>query len=408
MMPQATAVESRVIVRPKVTDQITKSRPLAALRAMIDAIDRDVLMLFARRMAIVGEVAGFKRENLKRIRDLTRERQVLADRTKRAERLGLPGGTIESIFRLVLVASRDYQASLRAELPLEIEQRTVAIIGGRGGMGQRLAEMFGDLGHAVMVTDVGTQLTNVEAAKAADVVVVSVPIAKAEEVIREVGPQMRPDALLMDVTSVKTGPMKAMLEATQASVVGTHPMFGPGVHSLSGQRVVMVEGRGDEWYAWVKSMLEARGLVITETTAERHDEAMAIVQVLNHFHTQVLGVALARMGTPLEETLQFTSPAYLLEMYVTARHFAQASSLYAEIEMRNPKNREVMKAFSDAAAELAEIVATEDRERFDGVFREVRGYFGEFTEEALDQSRFLIDRLIELTAGRSGAGATGD
>jgi chorismate mutase/prephenate dehydrogenase len=390
------------------TDQITRSRPLAALRAMIDAIDRDVLMLFARRMAIVGEVASYKRENLKRIRDLTRERQVLGDRTRRAERLGLPGGTIESIFRLVLVASRDYQASLRAEVPLEIEPRTVAILGGRGGMGRRLAEMFGDLGHPVMVTDVDTQLSNVEAAKAADVVVVSVPIAETEEVIREVGPHVRPDALLMDVTSVKTMPVEAMMEATEASVVGTHPMFGPGVHTLSGQRVVMVKGRGDEWYEWVKSMLEARGLVVTETTAERHDEAMAIVQVLNHFHTQVLGLALSRMGTPLEETLQFTSPAYLLEMYVTARHFAQAPSLYAEIEMRNPKNEAVMKAFTDAAAELAEIVASEDRERFEGVFREVRDYFGEFTDEALDQSRFLIDRLIELTAGRSGAGATGD
>jgi chorismate mutase/prephenate dehydrogenase len=170
----------------------------------------------------------------------------------------------------------------------------------------------------------------------------------------------------------------------------------------------LVKGRGDEWYEWVSSMLSARGMVVTETTAERHDEAMAIVQVLNHFHTQVLGLALARMGTPLDETLRFTSPAYLLEMYVTARHFAQAPSLYAEIEMRNPKNAEVMRAFSDAAAELSEIVSTKDRERFTAVFDEVRGYFGEFTEEALDQSRFLIDRLIELTAGRSGAGATGD
>jgi len=390
------------------TDQTTRSRPLAALRAMIDAIDRDVLMLFARRMAIVGEVAGYKREHAKRIRDLTRERQVLGDRTTRAERLGLPGGTIESIFRLVLVASRDYQASLRAELPVEVEPRTVAILGGGGGIGRRLAEMFGDLGHPVMVTDVDTPLSNVEAAKAADVVVVSVPIAKTEEVIREVGPHVRPEALLMDVTSVKTMPVEAMLASTEASVVGTHPMFGPGVHTLTGQRVVMVKGRGDDWYDWVKRMLTARGLVVTETTADRHDEAMAIVQVLNHFHTQVLGLALARMGTPLEETLKFTSPAYLLEMYVTARHFAQAPSLYAEIEMRNPKNAEVMKAFSDAAAELTEIVTSDDRERFTEVFDEVRGYFGEFTEEALEQSRFLIDRLIELTAGRSGAGATGD
>ena len=41
------------------------------------------------------------------------------------------------------------------------------------------------------------------------------------------GPRLRPDALLMDVTSVKSEPMQVMLESTRASVVGTHPMFGP-------------------------------------------------------------------------------------------------------------------------------------------------------------------------------------
>ena len=50
---------------------------------------------------------------------------------------------------------------------------------------------------------------------------------------------MRRGGLLMDVTSIKEAPVKAMLESTKASVVGTHPMFGPSVHSLQGQRVVL-------------------------------------------------------------------------------------------------------------------------------------------------------------------------
>jgi chorismate mutase/prephenate dehydrogenase len=114
------------------------------------------------------------------------------------------------------------------------------------------------------------------------------------------------------------------------------------------------------------------------------------------------------MGVPLERTLEFTSPAYLLEMYVTARHFAQSPDLYGPIEMKNPRTAEVAGAFQSAAAELADILEAKDRQRFAAVFDEVRAYFGPFTAEALDQSRFLIDRLIELTAGRSGAGATGD
>ncbi len=129
------------------------TRSLTVLRAMIDAVDRDVLQLFSRRNALVGEIAQYKRENRVAIRDLQRERELIADRRHRATPLGLSPELIESVFRLVLWGSRDRQAALKAEVPLEIEAKTVAVIGGKGAMGRSLAEMFGDLGHAVMVAD---------------------------------------------------------------------------------------------------------------------------------------------------------------------------------------------------------------------------------------------------------------
>jgi len=375
-------------------------RPLEVLRAMLDALDRDMLQLFARRMAVVGEIAVHKRENRVAIRDLKREREVLSDRSTRGEQLGLPGGIVESIFRQMLLASRDHQASLRAEVPLDIEPKSIAIIGGHGAMGSRLAQLFMDLGHVVMISDLDTKLRPAEAAAIADVVVISVPIEVTEEVIRDVGPHVRPGALLMDVTSVKSGPLDAMLEASGASVVGAHPMFGPGVHSLPGQRVVLCKGRGDEWYEWIRAMFAARGLIVTEASAEEHDRVMSVVQVLNHYQTQVLGLALSRLGIPMERTLAFTSPAYLLESYVTARHFAQSSKLYGAIEMRNPRLAEVTQVFQEAAQEIGDTLQAKDQDRFDAIFSEVTAFFGKFTEEALEQSRFLVDRLLELTAGR--------
>ena len=377
-------------------ENLPKARPLAVLRALIDAIDRDILMLLSRRMSLVAEVAEFKRGHGRRIRDFVREREILDDRRERAEKLGLGAGVIESMWRLVLWASRDKQASLRAEVPLDVEPVTVAIIGGKGGMGRAMARMFGDLGHAVMIADVDTELTPKEAAALADVVVISVPIELTEEVIRSVGPHVREDALLMDVTSVKEGPLAAMLASTAASVVGTHPMFGPNVHSLQGQRVVICTGRGAKWEGWIRRMLTARGLVVTDATAEQHDRAMAVVQVLNHFQTQVMGLTLARFGVPVQETLQFASPAYLMELYVSGRHFVQSPELYGEIEMRNPRTAEVTRAFEDAARELAGILEKKDQGAFRGIFEEVRAYYGEdFGREATEQSSFLIDRLVE-------------
>lgn len=370
-------------------------RPLAVVRAMIDALDRDLLQILARRMSLVAEVAAWKRQHGLRIRDPQREQDVLRDRHERAVELGLPPGEIESIFRVLLRSSRDHQAALRAEVPAGDHARTVAIIGGHGKIGRLMARLFGDLGHHLLIVDTDTVLRAEDAAAAADVTVISVPIDRTEEVVRTVGPYVRPDALLMDVTSIKSAPMQAMLESTKGSVVGTHPMFGPSVHTLQGQRVVLCRGRGDEWADWVARSFAARGLVITETSAEHHDRVMSVVQVLTHFQTQVQGLTLARLGLPLSETLRFTSPAYLLELYVAARHFAQDPALYGPIEMRNPRTAEVTAALGTSVRDVADILAAGDQTAFTALFDEVRVFFGDFTAEALVQSSFLIDRIVE-------------
>jgi len=201
----------------------------------------------------------------------------------------------------------------------------------------------------------------------------------------------------MDVTSVKTGPLAAMLASSRGSVVGTHPLFGPTVHSLQGQRVVLTPGRGDEWLTWLKTMLHARGLEIVEATADEHDRVMSVVQVLTHFTTEVMGRTLAALGVPLEQTLRYTSPIYLMDLLLTARHFAQSPDLYASIQMLNPQTPVVTEAFVRAAEEIRGFTGGPDHAAFQALFADVRRYFGDFTAQALAQSDFLIDRLVERT-----------
>ena len=370
-------------------------RLLGALRDQIDAVDREILQLLAKRQAIVSEIAHAKREQGAGVRDLAREAVVLASRRAQARELGLSPDNIESFYRLVLWASREHQAALRAGLPLSTEPKTVAVIGGRGGLGRRMADLFADLGHRILIVDLDTELTASQAAAQADVTLIAVPIAATEQVIREVGPHVPERGLLMDVTSLKLAPLAAMLSATRASVVGTHPMFGPGVHTFLGQRIVVCRGRGDAWADWVEATFRARGLVITAASADEHDRAMALVQVLTHYQTQVLGLTLARLGAPLSEGLKFTSPAYLMELYVAARHFGQDPALYGPIEMENPLTETVTNAFRGAAEAVQTLLCERDQAGFIRMFEEVRAFFGEFSEEATEKSKFLIDRLVE-------------
>ncbi|MCH7873651.1 MAG: bifunctional chorismate mutase/prephenate dehydrogenase [Planctomycetes bacterium] len=368
---------------------------LSGLRAKIDAVDHDLLGLLAKRNTLVAGIARYKRGHGVPIRDYTREREILLDRRTHAAPLGLSAELTESLFRLILWGSRDRQAALKAEVPLDLEPKSIAVIGGRGAMGQCVARLFTDIGHAVVVADHESKPSPDDVAAQADVVVISVPIDRTVEVIRKLGPVVREDALLMDVTSIKREPVDAMLESTQAAVVGTHPLFGPSVHSLQGQRVVMCRGRGDEWFDWLARMFQARGLAIKEATPQQHDHAMAVVQVLVHFSTEVMGRTLSKLDVDLDETLAFTSPIYLLELLMTARHFAQSPDLYSAIQMSNPGTDEVTQAFTRAAEEWRTVVRSGDSEAFSDAFEEVRHFFGSFTDRALEQSSYLIDRLVE-------------
>ena len=373
----------------------TEPRPLEALRAQIDRIDSELLQLLAKRMAIVTEVAGAKRQQGASVRDPVREAAVLDSRRTQAEQLGLLPEFVESLFRLIMWASREYQATLRAGVPLHTESKTVAVIGGRGGLGRRMADLFSDLGHRVLIADLDTTLTPSEAARSADVTLIAVPISVTEQVIAEVGPHVPEHGLLMDITSLKGAPLAAMMASTRASVLGTHPMFGPGVHTFQGQRIVCCRGRGDVWADWAERNFRARGLVITEASADEHDRAMALVQVLTHYQTQVLGLTLARFGLPLSEGLKFTSPAYLMELYVAARHFAQDPALYGPIEMENPLTERITESFRAAAETVHQLLTTRDQAGFARMFDEVRAFFGSFSEEATEKSKFMIDRLVE-------------
>jgi chorismate mutase/prephenate dehydrogenase len=55
----------------------------------------------------------------------------------------------------------------------------------------------------------------------------------------------------------------------------------------------------------------------------------------------------------------------------------------------------VTAAFRAAADEVAGVVAAGDLARFEALFAEVRAFFGAFAAEAVEQSSYLIDRVVE-------------
>lgn len=368
---------------------------LAPLRAQLDLIDQDILEAVAKRLEVVDHIRRVKIAEGRSVFDRGREKAVFDRWRVLGAQLDLPEVTTQRIVQAMVDASHLAQmAQDTADHAVEAASERVLIVGGQGQMGQFFARVFTGAGHVVHVLEKDDG-DRAQAVADADIVMLAVPMAQATAVALEVAPLVRPDALLLDINSLKRDICAVMQEHCAGEVLGTHPMFGPTVSSLRRQKVVLCHLRDGPRGARFVQELGRLGADLIVTDPATHDRMMAVVQVLVHFRTVVMGDALRRTGVPVEESLRFTSPIYRLELAIVGRLFTQDPNLYGEIEMSNPYAEEVRGHFVKATSELAEIVAAGDRQAFNRRFREVARYFERFGDQAMALSDFLIDRLVE-------------
>jgi prephenate dehydrogenase len=280
---------------------------------------------------------------------------------------------------------------------LEGEPRfSIGILGGTQGMGAFLARVFSKGGYVVtaMGLDAGPPLEQV--AGESDLVIVAVPIADTLAVIRAAAPVVRPGACLMDVTSVKSAPLDAMLLAAgpEVDVVGTHPMFGPRGDDMDRQKVVLCRGRGEAGFARVKRLFELFGAKVLVADAAEHDVHMAVIQILVHEKTMILGSVLERMRAPIGRSIEFASPIYRAELAMIGRLYSQPAGLYADILTNNPAGARLSRQFAEEAQRFAAAVEAADRGWIFDRFREVAAYFEGFAGWARTESDAILRDVV--------------
>lgn len=239
--------------------------------------------------------------------------------------------------------------------PLEI-----GIIGGKGAMGKWFAAFFRKNGYTVHITDRNTAMTIPELTRRCAVIIVSVPMDVTEDVIRESGAYMGPDGLLMDLTSLKTAPVTAMLQASPSEVIGLHPLFGPDTASIKDQNIVVCPARGEKWLSWLTALLKKNGAHIVETTPERHDEMMSVIQGLNHLNTMMMGLTLRDAAIAPDELDLYSTPAFRAKREMIKKVFYQNPAMYAEIITANPHIGKILHIYEDNLARLKKLINDQD------------------------------------------------
>ena len=376
------------------TDNPAFDRKILPLRTQIDRIDSQILCLLAQRQTQVEKVVRLKKKYHIPVYHPAREEDLISTLRSQAEGAHLDPDFMEDLYRVILRQSRVKQTHHMSHKGVRPGAR-VLIVGGAGQMGHFFTTLFQKSDYSVRILTEQDWENAARLCREVDLVLISVPIEKTQMVIQQIAPFLDSKTILADLTSVKTRPLEKMLECHPGPVTGIHPLFGPTSGSLDKQIIIVTPGRDAENCQWLIDQLTLWGAIIVESTAQEHDKTMEIVQALRHFATFCFGQFLYERKVRLDKTLEFSSPIYRLELGMVGRLFAQDSSLYSEIIFATKERRDLLKSFITSLEAHLEMLEKNDKALFIEKFSHIAEWFGPFSEQALRESTFLIDRLIE-------------
>ena len=208
--------------------------------------------------------------------------------------------------------------------------------------------------------------TNVDAVKSADAILISVPIDNFEEVVEQVSPYMRPEQVIIDITSIKVFPVETMHKHIKMGLtLGIHPVFGPGARGIANQNFVLTptNEREGTLAQKVRGYLETRGAKVTLMTPQEHDEMMAVILGLSHFIALVSADTLVSFDK-LKQMEAIGGITYKMLLTLVESVISEDPELYASLQMSLPGMTEIGKLFQSKGKVWADLVKSKDRQEF--------------------------------------------
>ena len=204
----------------------------------------------------------------------------------------------------------------------------------------------GDLeGEAIF----GAQFGSIEDVLSRQIIIPSIPAQFFKDFFMEHAKLVNPNALIVDVASVKVAPIQVLNELLPSTcrIIGTHPMFGPASIAknggISGLKCAVCPVRVDDeaYERFVAFLSDVLGLRIFNKTPEEHDREMAYVQGLSHY----IGRVMDEMNIPVSE---LSTLAYDDLIDMKRIQGSDSWDLFRSIMHENPYALEVNRAFESA------------------------------------------------------------
>jgi len=239
---------------------------------------------------------------------------------------------------------------------MSLTKQNIFLIGGTGRMGNWLINFLQS--QKIEVYSAGRSFASNTQLADADIIFISVPITYAAAVIQSLKEKIKPTALVVDLTSIKSSTLDALITLGNPSL-GMHFLFGPTVSSIQNQKIIINRIKnGANTCPLLKVFKDAGGELI-EMTGPEHDRTMAYIQSLTHF------INIALMETLLNAKIDITghvaTPVFIAQTAAMLRIINQDKELLSSIQIHNPSNSDALLQFSKAIQNLQVLVNKKDQ-----------------------------------------------
>ena len=364
---------------------------LAELRARIGALDTEIVRLAAERFALVREVGETKRAQGLPVRSFAAEAEVIARYRAAARQEGVPEGLAERLALQLIAGSVQLQEESLPAAPAALARR-ITILGGAGKMGRWLADYFAGQGHEVAISDPAGAVEGMRsvtdlgaAAREADILVLATPLGTGREVLERVL-ALEPKGIVADIFSLKSHVVDLLRGAASRGlrVTSLHPLYGPGVTTLSGRTLAVCDCGHAEAADEAASLFHDTALTITRLPVERHDEIMQYVLGLSHLVSILFFTTLVESGVAFETLESMASTTFHKQTRAAASVAGESPQLYYEIQKLNRHSAELYEKVR-ASLDLVEAAAhAGNAAAFGAIMGRGRDYFPEVLPQELD------------------------
>jgi chorismate mutase/prephenate dehydrogenase len=340
-------------------------------RRAIERLDERILKLVALRMREADAIGALKRKCGTPLRNFEVEAQVVGRLERLAQEMDLGCDLGRELALFLIQRSLEMQAPV-VESAYGGDLLKVLVVGGMGGMGRWIAGFLKGQGHRVQVFDPAPGECSYPrsddlclAARAADLVMVAVPMSACAEVLEALA-ECETEAVTAEMCSLKTHlqPVFAKVRSRGLRVISFHPMFGPGVTMLSGKKIVFCTGAAQRDQALVESLFRSTSAELVRMSPEEHDRRMAMVLGLSHLLNLAFAGALRSSGISCAELECVGGVTFARQMATTAEVVGENPSLYYEIQTASHRAAAHGHLLEDSVRRAREIVEAEDEPAF--------------------------------------------